>query len=382
MQPLHLTYALMLFCYSSNTSTRVLLSLYALELGAEAYAIGLLIATLYIVPVALSWPVGIFSDRVGSRGLLLAGTLCAVVGLVVPYFMRSMPALYMAAVLIGVSFCLYNVLLQNLVGLLSAPEDRARNFSNSSLMGATATFVGPLFAGVAVDYSGSSLACLYVAGLSAFAAVLLIGWGKLLPGGNPQPPPASASRSTLLDKELLRALLTSGLVQVGQDLYQFYIPIYGHASGLSGSAIGGVLASFALAAFVARFGMPRLVAQLGAEKVLGYSFYLAGLGFFLVPIFENVILLSLVSFIFGLGMGCGQPITTLLIFGRSVQGRSGATLGLRQSVNYVMRVSAPVVFGSVASVFGLLPVFWINACMMAAGGWLTRPDAKRDEDGA
>jgi MFS family permease len=79
-------------------------------------------------------------------------------------------------------------------------------------------------------------------------------------------------------------------------------------------------------------------------------------------------------------MGCGQPITTLLIFGRSVEGRSGATFGLRQSVNNVMRVSAPVVFGSVASAFGLLPVFWINALMMAGGGWLTRPGVARKAD--
>jgi hypothetical protein len=31
----------------------------------------------------------------------------------------------------------------------------------------------------------------------------------------------------------------------------------------------------------------------------------------------------------------------------------------------------------VASAFGLFPVFWINALMMAAGGWLTRPGADR-----
>jgi MFS family permease len=375
--PLRLTYALMLFCYSSNTSTRVLLPLYALELGAEPYAVGLLVATLYLFPVVLSWPVGILADRIGSRWPLLVGAVISVCGLSIPYFHRSMAALYTAATMIGISFCLYNVLLQNLIGLLSKPEDRARNFSNSSLLGACATFFGPLLAGVAVDRSGSSAACLYVASLSLVAAVLLAVYGKLLPPGHPQTEATPAPRSTLVDRELLGALLTSGLVQIAQDLYQFYIPIYGHSVGLSGSAIGGVLATFALAAFVSRFAMPRLVASLGAETLLAYSFYLAGLGFFLVPMFQNIVLLGVVSFVFGLGMGCGQPITTLLIFGRSVEGRSGATFGLRQSVNNVMRVSAPVVFGSVASAFGLLPVFWINALMMAGGGWLIRPGSAR-----
>jgi predicted MFS family arabinose efflux permease len=92
-----------------------------------------------------------------------------------------------------------------------------------------------------------------------------------------------------------------------------------------------------------------------------------------VPFFENALVLAVVSFIFGLGMGCGQPITTLQIFGRSATGRSGEMLGLRQSVNNAMRVSGPAVFGFVATAFGLPPVFWISAIMMGGGGILSRP---------
>ena len=93
----------------------------------------------------------------------------------------------------------------------------------------------------------------------------------------------------------------------------------------------------------------------------------------LIPFFGNVLALSVLSFIFGLGMGCGQPITTMLIFSRSAEGRSGETLGLRQSVNNVLRVSGPAVFGLVASAFGLPPVFWLSALMMGVGGLLARP---------
>jgi MFS family permease len=374
--PLYLIYVLMLFCFSSNTSTRVVLSLYALDLGAQPFAVGLLIATLYVFPVMLSWPVGVFSDRVGSRWLLLTGTAFSGFGILIPYFVRDLSALYVAAAMIGVSFGIYNVLLQNLVGLLSKPHERAQNFSNSSMIGAAAAFVGPLLAGFAIDHFGNGNACLYVAALSVAAASLLLIWGGMLPGGTRHAASARSAGGTLADKEVVRMLVTSGLVQVGQDLYQFYIPIYGHAIGLSGSAIGIVLATFALAAFAVRFVMPRLIRRLGAEQVLAYSFYLAATGFFLVPVFKDAFALGIVSFMFGLGMGCGQPITTMLIFSHSAEGRSGETLGLRQSVNNVMRVCGPALFGTIASAFGLFPVFWINALMMAAGGWITRPIAK------
>lgn len=40
---------------------------------------------------------------------------------------------------------------------------------------------------------------------------------------------------------------------------------------------------------------------------------------------------------FGLGMGCGQPITTMLLLNRSAERRSGETPGLRQTANNIVR---------------------------------------------
>ena len=371
--PLYLTFALMLFGFSSISSARVALSLYALDLGASASAVGILVASLYVFPLLISWPVGRYSDRVGSRWLLLLGAACGGGAMLIPYFVRELAALYVAATLMGISFTLYNVLLPNVVGLLSEPHERARNFSNASLVGATTLFAGPLLAGIAIDVSGYALACLYLVMLSVGAGVVLVAWGGRLPGGGRHAESAGSIRDTLADPAMLRILVTSSLVQVGQDLYQFYIPVYGYGIGLSASAIGGLLATLAAASFVVRFFLPWLVTRLGDERVLAFSFYLSAIGFGLVPFFESVVMLAAVSFLFGLGMGCGQPITTMLIFSRSAEGRSGETLGLRQSVNNVMRVSGPAVFGFVATAFGLPPVFWISAILMGGGVILSRP---------
>ncbi|MGZ5230928.1 MAG: hypothetical protein ACXWC3_12930, partial [Burkholderiales bacterium] len=65
-KPLYLTFALMLFGFGSISSARVAFSLYALQLGASASVVGIVVATLYIFPLLISWPVGRYSDRVGS----------------------------------------------------------------------------------------------------------------------------------------------------------------------------------------------------------------------------------------------------------------------------------------------------------------------------
>jgi MFS family permease len=370
--PLHVTFALMLFGFCSINAARILFSLYALHLGASATAVGLLVGTFYIFPVLISWPVGRYSDRVGSRGLLLAGAAFGTAAMVIPFFMREVAALFIAAILMGIAFTLYNVILPNLVGLLSGPAERARNFGNSSLVGGLSMVAGPLVAGVAIDLAGHALASLLFVTLSLVVAVLVVFGGASLPGGAARSAAATGSRGSLADRGMTRVLATSSLVQIGQDLYQFYIPVHGHAVGLSASAIGGVLSLYAVASFVVRLLMPKLVTKLGEERVLRDSFYFAAFGFILAPFCESVLALAAVSFLFGLGIGCGQPITTMLIFSRSPEGRTGETFGLRQTVNNILRLACPPLFGFVVTAFGLPAVFLLSAAMMGGGARLSK----------
>ena len=176
----------------------------------------------------------------------------------------------------------------------------------------------------------------------------------------------------LADTDVRRVLAITSLVQLGIDLFQFYLPIYGHAIGLSASAIGVVLAMFAGAAFVVRVIMPHLIARFHEEAVLSYAFYIAAASFVLIPFFKDAVVLSLISFVFGLGMGCGPPITMMLTYSQSPEGRSGEALGLRFTANHLARVAGPLLFGSIGSAFGLFPVFWVNALLMASGGLISR----------
>ena len=107
--------------------------------------------------------------------------------------------------------------------------------------------------------------------------------------------------------------------------------------------------------------------------MLVYAFYLAAASLMLVPFFTSALMLGLISFIFGLGMGACGPIVTILMYGNSPPGRSGETLGLKITVNHLTKVVCPVIFGSLASAFGMFPVFWVNALMLGTGGVLSRP---------
>ena len=184
------------------------------------------------------------------------------------------------------------------------------------------------------------------------------------------------SASLLANPVLRRTLIASAMAVTGQDLFQFYMPIYGHSVGLSASAIGVVLGMSGIAAFVVRAALPPLVKRWEADTVFNGSLCVSSVAFLLFPLFSDVAMLSAVAFGLGLGMGCAQPVTLMLIFSRAPEGRSGEALGMRVTLNQITHIAVPIVFGSIGSVFGVAPVFIINALILAGGGLLNRIRAK------
>lgn len=372
--PIYFVHALTLFNVTSVFATRVMLALYALSLDAQPIAVGFLAATFSMLPMLLSWPAGRLVDRYGCRWFLLASSLASASGMLVPYFVPGLPALYLVAGLTGFSFAFYNVSMQNLVGLLSTQQTRTRNYSNWGLVMSSCSFFGPLLAGLSIDYVGHANSCLFLAGLALVPAAMVGIWGQILPGATRSSEKKEGGAGNVLsDPGLWRLLVITSLVVVGVDLFQFYIPIYGHGLGLSASAIGIILAASASASFVVRMVLPHMVARLTAERVLAYSFAVGAASYFMVPFFDTVAALALVGFIFGLGMGCGQPVTIMLTFSNSASGRSAEILGLRLTAAHLARVVGPIVFGSIGTAFGLFPVFWANALLLAVGGLLSNP---------
>lgn len=365
--------AISLLNMSTMRAGRVVLALYALDLGASPVTVGLLAATFSVFPAVLSWPAGKLVDRFGSRWLLTIGALGGGLGMLVPFLVPGLAAIFVAAAANGLALAIYHVSVQNLVGLLSTPKNRTQSFSNYSLTNSIGSFIGPLIAGFSIQHAGHAAACMALAVCALLPMVPLVFMGGRLPHGSGRVKHADGSiRGVLATHGLGRTLATSSLLQSGQDLFQFYLPVYAHGIGLSASAIGIVLAVNSAAAFVVRLILPRLIDRYQENKVLAGAFLGGAIAFLLLPFFKDTTMLALVAFAFGLGMGCGQPIVTMQMFSNSAAGRSGEALGLRMTVNHLTRVVAPVIFGIIGSSLGLAAVFWINGLMLGGGGVLTR----------
>ncbi|MBI2295751.1 MAG: MFS transporter [Betaproteobacteria bacterium] len=357
--------------WMSFMSSRVLMSLFAIELGASAAAIGVLIALYGLGPLLLSVHAGRVSDRLGSYWPIVLGAAGLAVGLAIPYFLPQLPALYLAALVNGLSFVFINIAMQNLVTSFGDAEARTRNVSLQSLAIALAALIGPLLVGISIDQRGHVPTFLYLALVVAASCAGWIACRRVIPhsGGRHAPGPGGGVRDMLAQPALRRIIIVSGLVVAGVDLYTFYMPIYGHSIGLSATMIGVVLGAHAAATFVVRTVLPQLVRRWGEERVMTYSMYLAGVTFLLFPFVQHVAALLLLSFVLGLGLGVGQPLSVITTYNRAPQGRTGEALGLRFSVVNMTHMAVPLAFGTLGSALGLVTVFLSNAALMFGGGY-------------
>jgi MFS family permease len=361
----------------SLRGSRVLLSLFAIELGAGAFEIGVLISISSVFQLLLGIYAGKVTDRYGFRLPMLFGSMGSSLSMIVPYLYPQLVSLYASRVLTGISFIFFAVAIQNLAASLGGAEMRARNLGTFSLGQSISGLLGPVLVGFSIDHHGHAASYLYLGLLAMLPMLALFTFPRIVPARGRK---EKAGRSNVLElvriAPLRRTLLAGAIVFTGVDLLSFYIPIYGHSIGLPASTIGIILGAYAAAAFVVRMLMPRLVERAGEEKILTLSLLASGVTYLLFPFFQNAWVLAVIAFVLGLGMGCGQPLSMMLTYSRSPEGRTGEVLGLRITVNKVIQIGVPLVFGYIGSAFGLIPVFWTNAALLVTGGYLNRQSEK------
>jgi MFS family permease len=359
--------------------SRMLLSLYAIDLGASPFVIGVLIAMYAVFPLLLALTAGKTADRVGPKWPLIIGSFGLSAGLAFPAIFPGLQSLYFSPALIGIFWIFFHVSSHQLVGSLGEGPERVRNFANFSLGASVAGVAGPLLVGLILDTIGPRQTYATLAAFAAMPGIALLLFPRVIPPHRRHVEEHAKSRSVndlLANPDMRRNLLISGLVLTGIDLYGFYLPLLGRSLGLSSAAIGVIVSMPAVAAFSVRLWMPRLVKRFTEEGVLTGSLALASVSYFAFPIFHEPIILAMLAFMMGLGLGCGQPLTITLSYNYSPPGRAGEALGLRLTVNKFTQIVVPVVFGSLGAGFGLYPVFWSCATMLATGSALNARRAK------
>ena len=364
--------------HSTFKGSKVLMSLFAIDLGASPATIGVLYAMYSVFPIVLSVYAGKVSDRYGFRLPAMIGSSGVLVSLLLPFFLPELATLFVAASLAGMCHIFYVVAIQHLIGSYGEGVDRTRNYGLFAICVGVTSLVGPMVSGFSIDGIGHRAACLVLAAFPAVALMVLLLSSSLRSRPLRHERPAGRRRvmDLLGNAPLRRVFVATAFLEAGMEVFNFLMPIYGRSIGLSASKIGIVMGTFALALMTVRTVMPTLVRRSSEERVFSTSLLLASTACIGFPLVSSFALLLAMSFMLGLGLGCGAPLSMTLSYNRAPAARAGEAIGLRQTVNKGIETTVPVIFGLVSAAFGAMPVYWLGALMLACGGWLMHSDAR------
>lgn len=375
MRPLPLIIILLVLNHVAFSGSRIAVSLFALRHGASPFTVGSLMALYALLPALLSVSVGRWVDRAGLNRPMLLGSIGVCVGTLAPFIVPELGALYVTAVLVGLSFMLINVSAYHAVGEMSLPEDRTTNFSYVAMGFSTSAFVAPMLAGLGIDNLGFRTTFLMLALFTLLPIVALA--AKLLPSVEPHHAQHPTPRGPVFDllkksPELRQLFIAMAILTVAWDIYNFAVPLYGAHIGLSASQIGIVMGAFAAATFTVRLAMPFIVQRLAPWPMLAAALLLSGLAYVAFPFTHSVGLLMAITFVLGLGLGTPQPMVLTLLHQAAPAGRAGEALGLRTTLINTSQTVMPLFFGALGAALGIAPLFWGMAVALLGGSAFAR----------
>ena len=359
--------------------SKVLITLYAIDLEASVAEIGLLFSMYSLFPVFLSLYAGKMSDRYGFQMPMLIGSIGLMGGLLLPYLYPSLTTLYASALMIGMCYIFYIVSVQHLIGSFGTGAARTRHFSQYSLGIGLTALLGPTIAGFAIDSAGHSQTYLLLAFFPVLPILLLAIYPRVLPRLHGRKGKRD-SQQKVMDLvrivPLRRALVTAGILETGSELANFLLPIFGHSIGLSATQIGITLGVYATALLAVRVLMPTLAKYSSEERVLSFSLFFSAVACVAFPFVNGFLPLLMMAFVLGLGLGCAQPIIMSLLYEASPPGRQGEAVGLRTSLLNGSHTFIPLASGALSAAAGMAPAYWLLAALLLGGAWFARQGIK------
>ncbi|MFD0693647.1 MFS transporter [Paenibacillus sp. GCM10027628] len=355
--------------------TRPVVTLFASQLGANTFEIGMVTAFYAFFPLFFAIYAGRIADYVGDRLPIFFGAAGMTVGMVFPFCFPSMWSLYVSQAIVGVSQLFINISLQNVLGNSANSMNRDQYFSMFSMAMSFGSVMGPIAGGYLVEHFSYRFAFL----VSTFIGVIPIALSYFLPVIFRKNEPAGlslASSLSLLKMPILRkALVSSALVLYSRDIFVAYFPLFAKQLNISPSIIGWIIAVQGISMVAIRFFLPKLTILFGRNQILIASILTAGISFFIVPFTNQLFIFFMLSALMGAGLGCGQPLSMTTTYNASPKTRTGEVLGLRLASNRLSQLIAPLFFGLVGSTVGLVSVFYVSSILLIGGAYLTRSGA-------
>jgi MFS family permease len=364
--------------------------LLALNQGYSAMAVGALLALFALTQVFLALPAGRYADRHGLKKPLRISVLVACLGASLSAIWPVFPVMCLSALATGGATGMAVISLQRHVGRMAHnPAELRVAFSWLSIGPAISNFLGPVLAGLLIDFAGPEAAHIHGFQWAFFLMALLpLGtWFWVRSAKELHAPKALDNAEPrraldLLAEPMMRRLLgVNWLLSSCWDVHTFVVPVLGHERGYSASVVGTILGAFAIAAAFIRVCLPFISRRVKEHQIITGAMVCTGLLFGAYPFMPSPWAMGICSVLLGLVLGTVQPMIMSTLHQITPHHRQGEALGLRLMTINASSVLMPMLFGTAGAVAGVGPVFWVVGAAVGLGArsaWRLRSDQSTD----
>jgi len=344
-----------------------LVPLYASDLGATPFVVGLVVGSWGVLPVVFGIPVGVSCDRYGLKRVMVAGALGMLGGIAMLCLSADVAMVAASQAVQGLAQVALVTSVLTYVSRLGDPDDSAASFGTLTAVASVGLFIGPPLGGALTDLYGYRAAFLAVAlsllAQTAFTALLPV-----------RPPRGGGPGGRLELKRILgvgarpgvaSSLIAGFFLMMLMALRRSFFPLYLSDLGYSASIIGALLSAQAAAAVLVRMSLPAIMRYAGAFVILVLSAALAAASTAGIPLLASLASLAMVCVVFGAGHGLMMPISMVLVTEATSEGERGLAMGMRQTVHRLADLVGPVTLGACASAIGMASAFYVGGAAMA-----------------
>jgi len=346
-----------------------LIPVYAVELGAGGFLVGLIIASFNVSRSILNPIVGRISDRLGRKKFIVAGLIAY--GTIAIFYV--LPTHAELLVLIRFFHGLASVFVVPIAMALAAdiaPKQKLGLYMGTLNMAVMLGLgIGPVLGGTIRDHFGvdaAFYAMSALAFLTCFLVMIFIPADEQTRGAR-ENQHISSIRKMLTHRVVLGIFIMRFLTASGQGAVYTFLPILALQLELTSSQVGIILgANIFLIAFLQRT-CGKLADRVNPKYLIITGTFASGMTVLGMPFVEGFAMILLLNILMGTANGVSLP------GGLVITGKLGTTMGMASLMSLtdaawsLGMIVSPILSGIILDIFGLSYVFVIGSILISAG---------------
>ncbi|HTZ51162.1 MAG TPA: MFS transporter [Spirochaetia bacterium] len=367
--------------FSTTMSKSPVLPLFVKSLSASETVIGLIAAISPLAGVLFSFPVGVLADRLGKKRLLLVSGAVLLAAPVLYLLVRNPFWLIPIRFFHGIATAILSPVASAYI-LGAYPQSKGEKlglFSSATLVGRT---LAPLLGGAIITwflYLGGTLPyrAVYVGAfllaVPAFVLILMLdrGTGEAGPGPDRVTPRDffRGLRDFLGNRRLLGTSLVEMATYFAYGILETYLPLYLSGLGVPPIEIGLVFFLQVLSIALTKPAFGRLADRVDRRIQVLAGITLLAAATALIPLSASIIVVTLVSVVFGLAVSVSTVATSSYVAEVVKKEQIGASIGGLSSIMDIGHSSGPFVAGVIITAVSIPAGFFAGAaaCVLAIG---------------